>query len=133
VQTDATRTCELLVGLRDVTVLGVDERLRQPDEVCVDLQHSRSIALAIPEGSGAPVRRRHQSGACPRSALPGKVTIATTDPRSGRRQASLPGLSATQASRVIIRHAPRTVQATSQATMTQTATVVDSGTSNGFP
>jgi len=41
VQTDATRTRELLVGLRDVTVLGVDERLRQPDEVCVDL-HARS-------------------------------------------------------------------------------------------
>ncbi len=72
-------------------------------------------------------------GDCPQSAVPGKVTIATTDPRSGRRQASLPGLSATQASRVIIRHAPRTVQATSQATMTQTATVVDSGTSNEFP
>jgi hypothetical protein len=41
VQTDATRTCGLLVGLRDVTVLGVDEKLRQPDEVCVDL-HARS-------------------------------------------------------------------------------------------
>ena len=52
-QTDATRTCELLVGLRDVTVLGVDERLRQPLEVCVDPQSPwihRSIA--IPEGSG---------------------------------------------------------------------------------
>ena len=45
-QTDATRTCELLVGLRDVTALGVDERLRQPDEVCVDLQHPGSIALS---------------------------------------------------------------------------------------
>jgi hypothetical protein len=33
VQSDATRTCELLVGLRDVTVLGVDVRLRQPLEV----------------------------------------------------------------------------------------------------
>jgi hypothetical protein len=33
VQTDATRRCELLAGLRDVTVHGVDERLRQPDEV----------------------------------------------------------------------------------------------------
>jgi hypothetical protein len=30
VQSDATRTCELLVGLRAVTALGVDERLRQP-------------------------------------------------------------------------------------------------------
>jgi hypothetical protein len=46
VQTDATRTCELLVGLRDVTVLGVDERLRQPLEVCVDPQHPGSIALS---------------------------------------------------------------------------------------
>jgi hypothetical protein len=46
VQTDATRTCELLVGLRDVTVLDVDERLRQPDEVCVDPQHPGSIALS---------------------------------------------------------------------------------------
>jgi len=46
VQTDATRTCELLVGLRDVTVLGVDERLRQPLEVCVDPQHLGSIALS---------------------------------------------------------------------------------------
>ena len=45
-QTDATRTCELLVGLRDVTVLGVDERLRQPLEVCVDPQHPGSIALS---------------------------------------------------------------------------------------
>jgi hypothetical protein len=46
VQTEATRTCELLVGLRDVTVLGVDERLRQPLEVCVDPQHPGSIALS---------------------------------------------------------------------------------------
>ena len=54
-QTDATRTCELLVGLRDVTVLGVDEKLRLPDEVCVDLQHpSIHRPIAIPEGSGAP-------------------------------------------------------------------------------
>ena len=45
-QSDATRTCELLVGLRDVTVLGVDERLRQPLEVCVDPQHPGSIALS---------------------------------------------------------------------------------------
>jgi hypothetical protein len=66
VQTDATRTCELLVGLRDVTVLGIDERLRQPDEVCVDVQHHLiHRPIAIPEGSGAPVRRRHQGGACP--------------------------------------------------------------------
>jgi hypothetical protein len=34
------------VDLRDVTVLGVYERLRQPDEVCVDLQHPGSIALS---------------------------------------------------------------------------------------
>ena len=54
-QTDATRTCGLLVGLRDVTVLGVDERLRQPDEVCVDVQHHLiHRPIAIPEGSGAP-------------------------------------------------------------------------------
>jgi hypothetical protein len=46
VRTDATRTCELLVGLRDVTVLSVDKRLRQPDQVCVDLQHPGSIALS---------------------------------------------------------------------------------------
>jgi hypothetical protein len=46
VQSDATRTRELLVGLRDVTVLGVDERLRQPLEVCVDPQHPGSIALS---------------------------------------------------------------------------------------
>ena len=45
-QADATRTCELLVGLRDVTVLGVDGRLRQPLEVCVDPQHFGSIALS---------------------------------------------------------------------------------------
>ena len=45
-QTDATRTCELLVGLRDVTVLGIDERLRQPLEVCVDPHHPVSIALS---------------------------------------------------------------------------------------
>ena len=45
-QADATRTCELLVSLRDVTVLGVDERLRQPLEVCVDPQHPGSIALS---------------------------------------------------------------------------------------
>ena len=36
-QNDATRTCELLVGLRDVTVLGVDEMLRQSLEVCSTL------------------------------------------------------------------------------------------------
>jgi hypothetical protein len=46
VQTDATATCELLVGLRDVTVLGIDERLRQPLEVCVDPRHPGSIALS---------------------------------------------------------------------------------------
>jgi hypothetical protein len=46
VQTDATRTCELLVGLRDLTVLGIDERLRQPLEVCVEPQHPGSIALS---------------------------------------------------------------------------------------
>jgi hypothetical protein len=46
VQSDATRTCELLVGLRDVAVLGVDERLRRPLEVCVDPQHPGSIALS---------------------------------------------------------------------------------------
>ena len=34
------------MGLRDVTVLGVDERLRQPLEVCVDPQHPGSIALS---------------------------------------------------------------------------------------
>ena len=45
-QTDATRTCELLAGLRDVTGLGVDERLRQRLEVCVDPQHAGSIALS---------------------------------------------------------------------------------------
>ena len=44
--TDATRACELLLGLRDVTVLGVDERLRQPLEVCVDPQHPGSVALS---------------------------------------------------------------------------------------
>ena len=53
-QTNATRVCELLVGLRDVTVLGMDESLRQPLEVCVDPLHPGSIALStIPEGSGA--------------------------------------------------------------------------------
>jgi hypothetical protein len=36
----------MLVGLRDVTVLGVAERLRQPLEVCVDPQHPGSIALS---------------------------------------------------------------------------------------
>jgi hypothetical protein len=52
VRTDAARTCELLAGLRDVNVLGVDERLRQPDEVCVDLQHPWvHRPIAIPEGS----------------------------------------------------------------------------------
>jgi hypothetical protein len=83
VQTDATRTCELLVDLRDVTVLGVDERLRQPDEVCVDLQHPWiHRPIAIPEGSGVPVRCRHQSGACPRSADRGQATIASATARS---------------------------------------------------
>jgi hypothetical protein len=45
VQTDATRTSELLVGLRDVTVLGVAERLWQPLDLCVDPQHPGSIIL----------------------------------------------------------------------------------------
>jgi hypothetical protein len=50
VQTDATRTCEL-VGLHDVTVLGVGERLRQPLEVCVDESDgSRVHAPEVPEG-----------------------------------------------------------------------------------
>ena len=49
-QTDATRTCELLAGLRDVTGLGVDERLRQRLEVCVDPQHAGSIALSRSSG-----------------------------------------------------------------------------------
>jgi len=60
VQTDATRTCELLVGLRDVTVLSVDERLRQPLEVCVDPQHPGSIALSRSQKVPVPpFRRRH--------------------------------------------------------------------------
>ena len=54
-QTGATRTYELLVGLRDVTVLGVDERLRQPDEVCVDLQHPGSVALSRSEKVRVPL------------------------------------------------------------------------------
>ena len=42
-------------------------------------------------------------------------------------------LSCSQASRLIIRHAPRTDHPISHARMTQTATVVDSGNSRGFP
>jgi len=41
--------------------------------------------------------------------------------------------SASQAALVIIRHAPITDQPTSQATMTQTATVLDSGKSSEDP
>jgi len=58
VQTNATRTCELLVGLREVTVLGVEERLRQPPEVCVDPQHPGSLCRD-PQKAGALGRRRH--------------------------------------------------------------------------
>jgi len=48
------------VGLPDVTVLGVDERLRQPLEVCVDPQQSGSIALSRSQKVQVPpVRRRH--------------------------------------------------------------------------
>jgi hypothetical protein len=73
VQTDATRTRELLVGLRDVTVLGVDERLRQPDEVCVDLQHPWiHRPIAIPEGSGAPFDAVIKVGHAPEVPIAGK-------------------------------------------------------------
>ena len=79
-QTDATRTCELLVGLRDVTVLGIDERLRQPLEVCVDLEHPWiHRPIAIPEGSGAPVRRRHiKVGHAPEMPVGGSSRAAST-------------------------------------------------------
>jgi hypothetical protein len=51
---------QLLVGLRDVTVLGVDERLRQPLEVCVDPQHPGSIALSGSQKVQVPLfDRRH--------------------------------------------------------------------------
>src|SRR5580700_8776930 len=43
------------------------------------------------------------------------------------------GSGVSQASLVIIRHAPRIVQDASQAMMTQTATVADSGSSDGPP
>jgi hypothetical protein len=76
VQTDATRTRELLVGLRDVTVLGVDERLRQPEEVCVDLQHPWiHRPIAIPEGSGAPFDAVIKVGHAPE--------VPSGSPRSG--------------------------------------------------
>jgi len=55
VQTNATRVCELLVGLRDVTVLGMDESLRQPLEVCVDPQRPGSIALSRSQKVQAPL------------------------------------------------------------------------------
>jgi hypothetical protein len=48
------------VGLRDVTVLGVDERFRQPLEVCVDPQHPGFIALSRSQKVPVPLfRRRH--------------------------------------------------------------------------
>ena len=56
-QTDATRTCELLVGLRDVTVLGVGERHRQPLEVCVDYSDgSRVHAPEVPDSGMVHIR-----------------------------------------------------------------------------
>ncbi|HKI16691.1 MAG TPA: ABC transporter permease, partial [Isosphaeraceae bacterium] len=70
------------------------------------------------------------SAIVPTSTLPGwlqpfarchRIAIRSPVPRTA------------QASRVIILHAPRAVQTTSQAMMTQTATVVDSGMRSGFP
>jgi len=84
VQTDATCTCELLVGLRDVTVLGVDERLRQPDEVCVDLQHPWiHRPIAIPEGSGAPFDAVIKVGMPPKC----RYTVTQIGHAERRRQA----------------------------------------------
>jgi|GEM_PF-3572663 hypothetical protein len=95
-KTDATRTCELLVGLRDVTVLGLDERLRQPDEFCVDLQHPGSIALsrsqkvqvplfdvAIKVGYAPEVPRGATSGVLEMSSVEALATPARCAP--GRR------------------------------------------------
>ncbi len=53
--------------------------------------------------------------------------------KSARQLASRVRSACPQASLVIIRQAPRTVQPTSQATMTQAATAVDSGTSCEMP
>ena len=69
-------------------------------------------------------RRAHENGIPPR---PSELYV--------RRAAAVMSLSSrvAQASRVIIRQAPSAVQMTSQAMMTQTATVVVSGMRSGFP
>ena len=95
-QTDATRTCELLVGLRDVTVLGVDERLRQPDEGCVDLQHPWiHRPIAIPEGSGAPFDAVIKVGHAPEVPSFGVTQIGHAERRrqtgSGRARSTVLG------------------------------------------
>jgi hypothetical protein len=88
VQTDATRTCELLVGLRDVTVLGVDERLRQPLEVCVDPQHPGSIALSRSQKVQVPLFDAVPSkwGMPPKRCYTGATTGASTEARPSRLQ-----------------------------------------------
>jgi len=88
VQTDAARTCELLLGLRDVTVLGVDERLRQfsqvgrqpigKDDVGPPGECLRDSVLAV---AGTPCPRCRRGASCRptrryrtshRSTLPGR-------------------------------------------------------------
>ena len=84
-QTDATRTCELVVGLRDVAVLGVDERLRQPLEVCVDPQHPGSIALSRSQKVQAPFDAVTSKWGMPPKCGLGAATVASTDPSPHRR------------------------------------------------
>ena len=79
-QTDATRTCELLVGLRDVTVLGVDERLRQITDDVGERRGPRGPPRPSP-GRNSGTRHRQD---VPAQRSPGCHSLRPGRPRSGQ-------------------------------------------------
>ena len=84
-QTEATSTCEMLVGLRDVTVLGVDKRLRQPDQVCVELRNLDPSRYRDPRRFRCPRSTPSSNWGSPRDAVTrGSRKPRTLTPNTGR-------------------------------------------------
>jgi len=75
--------------------------------------------------------RLPRSGVATSRGHDGSASQLNNEPLKTERAARAP-TARDQASRVIIRHAPKADQTTNQATITATATVVDSGSSPAF-
>jgi len=76
------------MGLRDVTVLGVDERLRQPLEVCIDPQRLDPLVdqrVSVPNVMRRP--RITSQSANTNSPMPVMAEISDEEPRASARTA----------------------------------------------